>query len=61
MKEVDINVQTCANLLPAKWPHCKGWVGVRSLLFGLSQFASATCLVMSGDVELNPGPLDPGR
>ena len=35
-----------------------GWVGFGSLLLELSQLVIALRLIMSGDVELNPGPLD---
>ena len=37
------------------------WVWFCSLLFGLSQFVISLRLIMSGDVELNPGPLDQGQ
>ena len=40
---------------------CGGWVGFGSLLVELSQLVIALRLIMSGDVELNPGPLDAGR
>ena len=36
------------------------WVWFGSLLLGLSQLVIALRLIMSGDVELNPGPLDQG-
>ena len=37
------------------------WVWFCSLLLGPSQFVIALRLIMSGDVELNPGPLDQGQ
>ena len=37
---------------------CGVWFG--SLLLGASQLVIALRLIMSGDVELNPGPLDQG-
>ena len=41
--------------------YCQVWgLGVGSLLLGLSQLVIALRLIMSGDVELNPGPLDAG-
>ena len=38
-----------------------GWVGFGSFLVELTQLVIALRLIMSGDVELNPGPLDAGR
>ena len=40
-----------------------GWVWFRSLLIGPSHFVICIhqLLIMSGDVELNPGPLDHGK
>ena len=38
-----------------------GWVWFRSLLIGPSHFVIRRLLIMSGDVELNPGPLDHGK
>ena len=37
------------------------WVWFCSLLLGPSQFVIVLRLIMSGDVELNPGPLDQGQ
>ena len=34
------------------------WIGFGSLLLGLAQLVIALHLILSGDVELNPGPLD---
>ena len=36
------------------------WVQFGSLLLGASQLVIALHLIMSGDVELNPGPVDTG-
>ena len=36
------------------------WVWFGSLLLGASQLVITLRLIMSGDVELNPGPLDQG-
>ena len=38
-----------------------GWAWFRSLLIGPSHFVIRRLLIMSGDVELNPGPLDHGK
>ena len=38
-----------------------GWAWFRSLLIGPSHFVIRQLLIMSGDVELNPGPLDHGK
>lgn len=38
-----------------------GWVRFGSLLLGPSQLVIHQHLILSGDVELNPGPLDHGR
>ena len=38
-----------------------GWAWFRSLLIGPSHFVIRRLLIMSGDVELNPGPLDHGE
>ena len=38
---------------------CVVWFG--SLLLGPSQLVIALRLILSGDVELNPGPLDQGQ
>ena len=47
--------------LGSKERWCSEWVWFGSLLVGLSLLVIvALRLVMSGDVELNPGPLDSG-
>ena len=38
-----------------------GWAWFRSLLIGPSHFVIHRLLIISGDVELNPGPLDHGK
>lgn len=37
-----------------------GWVWFKSVLIGPSQLVIRQLLILSGDVELNPGPLDQG-
>ena len=38
-----------------------GWAWFRSLLIGPSRLVVRQLLIISGDVELNPGPLDHGE
>jgi hypothetical protein len=38
-----------------------GWVWFRSLLIGPSHLVIRQLLIVSGDVELNPGPLNHGK
>ena len=38
-----------------------GWVSFKSLLIGSSQLVIRRLLLISGDVELNPGPVDHGQ
>ena len=38
-----------------------GWAWFRSLLIGPSHLVIRQLLIISGDVELNPGPLDYGE
>ena len=41
--------------------HGTGWVWFRSLLIGPSHLVIRQLLIISGDVEVNPGPLDHGE